>query len=255
MVDMKTPGIDVRPLRELTGNETFNEAKSVFVRIGDAGAPALVEALGSDDLYVRCHAREVLARIGFPGDRAAIRAALVRGLSAPNPIDRRTCSVALGTLGDASTETELRALVGDRDPDVVCAAATALARLQDAGAVPWIERALRAARYSEARRALAVALADLGSKAGIPALLGLPDPTRSSARISSRASSRRPASTSATRRRSEGERLEAIARLWGWWEKSGASIALHPSRPQDPMREHAFDLVESLAAARIPTRR
>ena len=33
MVDMKTPGIDVRPLRELTGNETFNEVffDDVFV--------------------------------------------------------------------------------------------------------------------------------------------------------------------------------------------------------------------------------
>ena len=33
MVDMKTPGIDIRPLRELTGQEMFNEVffDDVFV--------------------------------------------------------------------------------------------------------------------------------------------------------------------------------------------------------------------------------
>ncbi len=230
-------------------NETFNEAKSVFVRIGEPAAPTLVAALASDDLYVRCHAREVLARIGFPGDRPAILASLTHALAAPNPIDRRSAAVALGALGDASSKTALRERVADADPDVVSAASTALARLGDREAVPSIERALAAARYAETKRDLAVALADLGSPAGIPALLdglGHPDPlVRAHFFESFFAATGVHLGYEAEA--PEGDRLEAIARLWGYWQKSGGASALKARRPEDPaMREHAFELVEVL---------
>jgi HEAT repeat protein len=230
-------------------NETFNEAKSVFVRIGDPGAPTLVAALSSDDLYVRCHAREILERLGFPGDRAATLAALTKAVSAQNPIDRRSAAAALGRLGDASAKALLRPLVDDPDPDVVSAASTALARLGDRDAVPGIVRALGLARYSETRRDLAVALADLGSPAGIPSLLdGLDDPDplvrahffESLFAVTGVHLGYEPEAP-------EGERLEAVARLAAWWEKSGGPAALHATHVEDPaLREHAFELVEAL---------
>jgi hypothetical protein len=58
-------------------NETFNEAQRTFLAIGSAAVPALLEALGSEQLYVRCHARALLAQLD-PGADAV--PALVEGL-------------------------------------------------------------------------------------------------------------------------------------------------------------------------------
>jgi HEAT repeat protein len=166
-----------------------------------------------------------------------------------NPLDRESSADALGELGDPSAAAVLRELVDDPDPDVVSAASRALARLGDRGAVPTIERALARARFGETKRDLAVALAGLGSAAGIPALLeGLehPDPL-----VRALAFEKFFGVTGVhlgyEPEAPEGERLEAIARLQSWWETSGSAEVLRAPRREDrEMREHAWTLVEEL---------
>jgi len=229
-------------------NETFDEAEEVLVRIGEPAVPALVDALGSDDLYVRCHAREVLARMGFPGERPAILSALLAGARSAVALDRRSSAVALGELADPSAIPTLRELVGDSDWDVVSAAAAALALLSDRDAVPRIEDALRRARYPETRRDLGVALAELGSGAGIPALiegLGDPDPLMrqlffgSFFAVTGVHLGYEPDAP-------EGERLEAIARLADWWARNGAAALRSPRRLDESRSERAWSLVQTL---------
>jgi HEAT repeat protein len=236
-------------------NETFTEAKRVLVRIGEPAVPALVAALDDEDLYVRCHAREVLARIAPSGSKDAIasedaiRASLVRGTRAPNALDRRFSAEALAVFGDPKDPAALRALVDDPDPDVVAAAARSLSRLGDRDSIPAVERALARARFPETRRDLAVALAGLGSAAGIPALLEQlsdADPLmRELAFESFFAATGVHLGYEADA--PEGERLEAIARLQGWWAASGGQPPVRAPRREDPsMHERAWDLVEQL---------
>jgi HEAT repeat protein len=230
-------------------NETFGEAKRVFLRIGEPAVPTLVEALASDDLYVRIHAREMLARLATPSANRSVLSALLPGVRMENPLDRRSSAEAIGGLGDASAAPNLRALVDDPDPDVVSAAAQALSRLADRDAVPAIERALARALHIETKRDLALALAGLGSPAGLPALLdGLehPDPLmrafffESFFAVTGVHLGYEPEAP-------EGERLEAIARLRSWWETSAGRPVLRTPRRRDArMREHAFELVEEL---------
>ena len=66
---------------------------------------------------------------------------------------------------------ELVPLLSDRDPDVVRAAALALARLHAVETLPALTTALAAATFDETRCDLAKALARLGSDRGIPVLL------------------------------------------------------------------------------------
>ncbi len=152
-------------------NESFNGAMKVLSRIGEAAIPSLVAAMSSDQLYVRIHARQVLADLDSASLRAEICAALLADTHAAHPLDRRSAAEALGLLGGADSLKDLRILIGDPDPDVVIAAAEAMARLDDHDAVPGIESALAGARYPESKLRLGVVLARLGSAAGIPALL------------------------------------------------------------------------------------
>ena len=66
LVDMRTPGIEVRPLRQITGAAHFNEVFFTDVRIPHENVIGQVDAgLGSDDDHAveRAHAH----RRGNPG--------------------------------------------------------------------------------------------------------------------------------------------------------------------------------------------
>jgi alkylation response protein AidB-like acyl-CoA dehydrogenase len=108
MVDMKTPGIDIRPLRELTGNETFNEVFFDDVFVPD---DCLV---GAEHDGWRC-ARTTLAneRVFMGGSNTigvgvvgALRAAEARGLA-----DDR---LVLAEIGDLAVTGHALAVLGFR---------------------------------------------------------------------------------------------------------------------------------------------
>jgi 3-oxochol-4-en-24-oyl-CoA dehydrogenase len=108
MVDMRTPGIDVRPLRELTGNETFNE-----VFFDDVFVPEDC-LVGAEHDGWRC-ARTTLAneRVFMGGSNTigggvvgALRAIEARGLA-----DDR---LALAEVGDLAVTGHALAVLGFR---------------------------------------------------------------------------------------------------------------------------------------------
>lgn len=88
-----------------------------------------------------------------------------------NPLDRRSAAELLGPLGDRAAVPPLRERLADGDPDVAMAAATSLAALGDRDAVATIADLARTARWPEQRRCYALALARLGSAAGVQPLL------------------------------------------------------------------------------------
>jgi HEAT repeat protein len=230
-------------------NETFNQAIEMLASIGEPVLPLVRKALHDPRLYVRCHARLVIEKMGFPGDRRALGADLVTGLGMPETLDRRSAAQALGPLGDASRAAALRPLLDDGDWDVVSAAARSLAELGDRTSVAAIERALARATFIETRRDLALALCDLGSVAGIPPLLdGLEHPddlTRAACfdaffAVTGMHAAYDPYAP-------EGERLEALSRLRAAWSASGGPERLRARRRVDPgERARAWDLVAKL---------
>jgi HEAT repeat protein/Tfp pilus assembly protein PilF len=230
-------------------DESFDQAMDLLAAMGARAAPAVRAACDSDRLYVRIHARMTLARMGFPGDRTAQRDALVRALSMPHPLDRRSAADALGRLGDAAAAPALRPLLDDTDWDVVASAASALALLGDRGAAPAMRSALARATFVESRRDLAAALAGLGDDSGVALLLdGLDHPDDVLRRTFFDAFFAATAmhmsyDPDAPRR----ERLEAIAALRARWEQDGGPSALRrPAAPDDAADAKAFAMVEEL---------
>jgi HEAT repeat protein len=227
-------------------NETFNEAQAILAEIGASALPALREALRSDGLYVRCHARFVIARIGCD---AELRCELGRGLDLPEPLDRRSTAEALGALRDGAAAERLQRLLADADPDVESAAAQALARLDARACVPALRGALARARSFELRRDLATALCELGEPAGVQVLLeGLDardDALRESCferlfAVTGLFCGYDPDAPRPTR-------LAALARLQGFWTEHGGAQWLRRRRELDPrVREHALGLVLAL---------
>lgn len=230
-------------------NETFNEAQKTFLAIGDAAVPVLREALGSDQLYVRYHARGLLTQLDLGGERAGVLAELRAALGAESALDRRSAALALGALGDQEAVPLLRARLEDGDWDVVHAAAESLGRLGDRGAVPAIEAALARARWPETRRALATALAALGSAAGVQPLLGDLNDADELQReyafgtlfaITGKHFGYEAAAPA-------DERLKAQSRLQAWWTEMGGDAAVHPVRTVEPeAAERTWELVEQL---------
>lgn len=230
-------------------NETFNEAKQTFLAIGPPAVPALLEALGDERLYVRVHARELLAQLDLGERRDAVLEGLRRALTFPNALDRRSAAVALGRLGDRASSPVLRPLLQDGDPDVVLAAAESLADLGEEDAVPAIADALEGARWPESRRRLAVALATLGSSAGVQPLIdGLGDEDvlqreytfEAFFSITGKHLGYEPATPLP-------ERLAALSRIQSWWSTEGGDASVHPPRSVDPVtHERAWAAVEML---------
>ncbi len=232
-------------------NKTFNQSLSVLEKIGEPARPALVAALDHPQLYVRLHARELAVRLEWKGPE--IERALERWLLAEHPLDRASVAGAAGELGLRSLAGRLPPLLGDADPDVVRAAALALAGLGRRESVPAIAGALAAAHYVETRRDLALALARLGSTEGIPVLLsGLDHPDDLIRESFFEAFF---AATGAHQGYDplapRPERLEALSSLQAWWAEQGGPERLVPTdEDADRAAEaHAWKLVGDLGGS------
>jgi HEAT repeat protein len=229
-------------------NKTYNQAMAVLEKIGTPARQAIVTALASEQLYVRLHARELVARMAWSG--ADVAGPVAAALAAPAPLDRASAANAAGRLRLVDAAARLEPLLADGDPDVVREAALALATLGRREAEPALEAALERARFDETRRDLAFALARLGSARGVPVLLrGLDhgdDLIRESffealfevtaVHLGYDPLAPRP------------ERLDAIADLQAWWAAAGGAHALVAPDPEaDPVAEaHARHLVGEL---------
>lgn len=229
-------------------NKTFNQAMAVLKQIGAPAVPAVLAALESDKLYVRYHARALVADTGWGKDGAAF-ASLVRGLTAKNALDRSSAAEALGALGATAHRLAVRALLADSDPDVVRAAALAAAALADKEAVAPMQQALARAVWAETKRDLARALALLDSPAGLPVLLeGLDhrdDLIRESYFETLFAVTGRHLGYDPLAPRPD--RQEAIARLQNAWAQAGgASWLRQPMRVDHAAQQQATKLVEQL---------
>jgi len=230
-------------------NESFNQARMTFLAIGDAAVPVLHEALQSEQLYIRVHARGLLAQLDLGADREAVLADLRAALAGDLALDRRSAAQALGDLGDVQARDALRARLDDGDWDVVHAAAGSLAQLGDREAVPRVEAALHRARWPETRRTLAEALAVLGSSAGVGPLLGDLENADELQRefafetlfaITGRHFGFEPAAP-------EADRLKATSRLQAWWTKNGSDDLVHAPRKVDAeTAERTWALVKEL---------
>lgn len=159
-------------------NKTWHQATAVLEKIGAGRVlPEVIDALQSDRLYVRLQARHLIASSDDSSIPQKATPALLAGLTMRNALDRASCAETLGQLGVTAAGSALRETLGDADPDVVRAAALALAQLDVRDAVPQIEAAMARASFAETRRDLAYALAALGSTAGVQVLLdGLDHP-------------------------------------------------------------------------------
>jgi HEAT repeat protein len=230
-------------------NDTYEQAMETLIEMGPKCGPALREALHSDSLYVRYHARKVLVRLSFPGDHKELRKEFVRELSLPAPLDRRGAAEALADFDDSWVLAWVRPLLDDPDWDVVAAAAHTLARLNDPFAVEELTRTLARATFIESRRDLALALAELGSDAGIQVLFdGLDDEddvVRKSCfdalfSVTGMHESYDPGEARPVR-------LESITRLQQKWAMHGGAAALQRPIAIDPVvYDHAWHLVETL---------
>jgi HEAT repeat protein len=214
-------------------NKTWNQAMLVLQGIGEPAKAAVLAAMDREELYVRLHARELAARCEWGGPEAD--ASLGRALEAPAALDRASAANAIASVRLAGHEPRLVALLGDADPDVVRAAAGALAALGAKDALPALARAVQRAGFPETRRDLAVAQARLGSVAGIPVLLGGLD--RPDDLIRESYSEALFAATGVhlgyDPLEKRPHRLEAISRLQAWWALNANASVLAPARPVD----------------------
>ncbi len=232
-------------------NKTFNQAMAVLEKIGKPARPAIAAALESDQLYIRFHARKLVTRLAWRG--ADVEEPLARALAAPAPLDRSSAAEAVGLLRLKAQADALRPLLADADPDVVRAAAFALAELEVRDAVPEMEAALGRAYYPETKRDLSLALAWLGSPAGVLTLLeGLDhrdDLIRESFFESFFAATGVHVGYDPLAPRPE--RLASIAALQAWWAAEGGADALVPLDPErDPVAvAHARKLVGQLGGS------
>jgi HEAT repeat protein len=229
-------------------NKTFHQAETVLKQIGDPASATVVEALDSKSLYVRIHAREVAADMGWTENGATAKA-LARWVDADHALDRASAIEALGVLGATEHAAAIRGRIDDPDPDVVRAAALAAAALGDREAVPALEKALADAPWAETCCDIAQALARLGSTAAIQALLkGLDHPDdliledffEAFFAVTGRHMSFDPLAP-------RPDRLAALSRLQAAWARTGDAGWLRTPREVDPrVNAKAWKLVEQV---------
>ena len=230
-------------------NKTFKQAKKAIEAVGAPAVPAVRRALSSDSLYVRMHARDLLALMPVPTDKVQLVREVLAGLDSTNAIDRRSTCDLLGHLGAQSALPRLRELLADSDPDVVRSAALALARLGDRSAIGALESALASASYAELRMELGYVLAWLGGRSGIPPLLeGLDHPDDL---LRERCFEKFFAVTQVhlgyQPHATHEERLDALASLQAWWAQHGATHPLRrPVRVHPESTQRAWQLVSAL---------
>lgn len=217
-------------------NKTFNQAMAVLEALGEKSGPALVAALGHQELYVRIHARELLGRMSYKGaasgKQSEVYQGLVKGLAMASALDRSTAAQALGVLGFVDAVPEITKLLGDGDPDVVRAAALALGNLDARGSTADLRKALAAASFDETRRDVALALGKLGDSSGVPFLIAGLDHRDDLVRESMFEAffAIVPVHLCYDPLLPQDERLEALARLSAWWGKEGGDKALRVRR-------------------------
>ncbi|MEZ6014455.1 MAG: HEAT repeat domain-containing protein [Planctomycetota bacterium] len=232
-------------------NKTWNQAMAVLERIGAAAIEPMLMALESDELYVRLHASEMLTRLDVPGDAAA--EALLVSLTRPNALDRAHAAEALGARGVLEAEGALRQrLLEDRDPDVVRAAARALAQLSARDAAADLRVALKRFPWLETQRDIAEALARLGDPSGVPVLLaGLDtedDLVRESCFEALHAVTGMHFCYDPLAPRDQ--RLASLAALQAWWAKDGGAAALRqPMRVPYKVRAEVKHIVEQIGGS------
>jgi len=230
-------------------NETFNEAKKTFLEIGSPAVPVLLAAMDDERLYVRVHARELLAMLDLGEDRGAVLDALHSALQQPAALDRRSAALALGQLADHSAVPELHHCFKDADPDVILAASQSLAELADTSAIPLIVAELQKTRWPESRRSFATDLAILGSSAGVQFLIDDLDAADVLQReltfatlysITGKHFGYEPATSPLLR-------LGAVSRIQAWWSEHGSDAAVYAPMYVDPAaQEKAWAAVQRL---------
>jgi len=231
-------------------NKTWKAGMKALVAIGREARPAVVRALDSDQLYVRVHARKLLVDMDWQPSYLDVAPALLRGLRMKNAFDRTTSAETLGHLRIKAAIPQLRGMLTERiDPDVVRAAAMALARLRDKESVGAIKTALRRAQAVETRRDLAGSLALLGSAVGVPLLMdGLDYPDdlvrekffETFFQVTGIHMGYDPLGP-------RPERLEAIARIRDRWARRGGPRSLRlPTRVSARAHADAWLLVQKL---------
>lgn len=216
-------------------NKTWNQALVVLEQIGEPASSAVIAALDSDELYVRLHSTELMARLSIPGERVASK--LIGLLDRPNALDRSHAAIAIGQLKLQPAVPKLNKLVQvDIDPDVVRAAARSLAQIGATDSIANIQAALRRFEWPETRRDLADALAKLGDPSGIPVLIAGLDLQDDLVResyfellfgVTGQHFCYEPLGP-------RDERLESIARFEAWWSKEGGAAALRHPMKVDP---------------------
>ncbi len=231
-------------------NKTFNQSMLVLEKIGAPAVSALEQGVLDEQLYVRRWSRELAVRMQIQSE--TMRAGLQKGLTMSNALDRASSANALGALHVEAAEPALRTLLADGDPDVVRAAALALAHLGDKDAVAPMRRALESARFVETRRDLAGALARLGDPSGIPHLIrGLDhadDLVRESCFETLFAATGLFAGYEPLGPREE--RLAALARIQSRWAKDGGAALLAAPGKSDPKKAaRALKLVTDIGGS------
>ncbi|MFT5051447.1 MAG: HEAT repeat protein [Chlamydiales bacterium] len=210
-------------------NKTYNQAIGVLQKIGRPAREMIVEALDSEQLYIRLHTRELLTRVIWRGDD--VQEPLARALTADAALDRASAARTIGMLSMRDLAPQLRPMLADPDPDVVREAALALAENHVRDAVDDIATALARATYPETRRDLAYSLSRLGSSAGVAILLaGLDendDLLRESFFEAFFAVTGKHAGFDPLAPRPD--RLDAIAALEAWWAAEGGPEVLIPA--------------------------
>ena len=231
-------------------NKTWKNAMKVLFAMGEKVRADLLAATNHDQLYVRIHARSLLADLGRPLDDGGLSAALIADLSMPAVLDKTSAADALGRLQIKTAAKALRPLLGLKFPDVVRSAALALARIDDEESVPAIRRALAAAPFVETRGDLAKALAMLGNADGIPLLIAGLDHRDDLIRehFFERLFDVTGLHLGFDPLAPRPERLEAISRLNAWWAAQGGPDKLHrPWPPSMKAHRHAWKQVDNLA--------
>lgn len=232
-------------------NKTYNQAMVVLQHIGNPAHDLVVAGMSDERLYVRLHSRELAARMGWRDDAA--RAALTSGLAMSSALDQASAAEVAGRLGLEEFADSIAQLLEHSDPDVIRAAALALAALGHTEAAPRVEAAMHATHFAETRHALAFALSQLASDAGIPVLLdGLKhqdDLIREAAFESLFAATGRHFGYDALA--PTPLRLESIAKFRAYWASEGGVDVLVPVNPDaDPVAEaEAWKLVKKLGGS------
>lgn len=156
-------------------NKTFNKSSTTILKIGRPAVPLVREAITHDNLYVRIHARELLGNLPLPADKDRLITEVAAGLDSSNAMDRVSTIDLLARLLARDTAPRLRKMLEEYDPDVVRAAANALAEFGDRDSIAAIDAARQRHTFVEMKIDLAVSLGRLGSPAGVSNLIGLLD--------------------------------------------------------------------------------